>query len=249
MEKFDNGVYGNYDNFVDNDLTATNSKNRNNIGCKKLKKLTLRHCKSLTDETLKHIVYYAFDRIEHLDLTRCTGISDNGFRFWKQPQQRAGSFNNLETLILSECVFLTDDTIFSLTTCCPVLKYLNLSFCFSITDASLEVICLGLPLLEKLDVSFCGRAVSNASLLSISMHLRNLQKIWLKGCLRVTRSGVDSLLGGFAPLTFVDISQCRNAHMYQNGIMAERFQTTVPGGKKALIKIEENGGRVVEVII
>ncbi|KAL6946960.1 hypothetical protein ACO0QE_001816 [Hanseniaspora vineae] len=222
------------------------AQRRSNVGCPSLHSLTVRHCKGITDLSLKHISQYAFSRIKHLDLTRCTGITDKGFQSWKS----AGViFQNLHTLILSECVFLTDEAIFNITAICPFLKVLNISFCFSITDAGLDVICFGLQQLEQLDVSFCGRAVSNASLLSISVHLKNLQKIWLKGCLRVTRSGVDSLLSGFAPLTFLDISQCKNAHVYQNGLKAEQFQTLEEGGKTALIKVESNGGRIVELII
>ena len=217
-----------------------------NVGCPNLHSLTVRHCKGITDLSLKHISQYAFNRINRLDLTRCTGITDKGFQSWKS----AGViFQNLHTLILSECVFLTDEAIFNITASCPFLKILNISFCFSITDAGLDVICFGLQQLEQLDVSFCGRAVSNASLLSISVHLKKLQKIWLKGCLRVTRSGVDSLLSGFAPLTFLDISQCKNAHVYQDGLKAEQFQTLEQGGKTALIKVESNGGRIIELIV
>ncbi|SCU90575.1 LAME_0E09142g1_1 [Lachancea meyersii CBS 8951] len=214
-----------------------------NVGCPNLKILTLRHCKSLTDSTLRHIALYARHNLKQLDLTRCTGITDVGFLYWGYE-----SFANLEKLVLSECIFLTDDSIRSIANCTGRLRELYLSFCCSLTDASLETLCLGCPNLEVLDLSFCGRAVSDVSLLGISMHLRKLQRIILKGCQRVTRSGLDSLLGGFTSLTYIDISQCKNAHMYQGGIEATKFEP-VGKSKSVFLKTEENKERCVEVVI
>ena len=110
-----------------------------------------------------------------------------------------------------------------------------------------DSLCVGCQKLEYLDISFCGRAVSDVSLLNISMHLRNLKHISLKGCLRVTRSGVDSLLGGYAPLKLIDISQCKNAHMYQGGIPATRFETVT--GSKSVFLTMEDSSRYVEVVM
>lgn len=213
------------------------------IGCRNLKKLVLRYCKGITDLTLYHLSLYANDKLSELDLTRCTGLTDNGFSYWGLQR-----FERLESLILSECIFLTDISIRSIANCASNLRILNLSFCCSLTDASIELLCLGCPQLENLNLSFCGRAVGDVSLLGISMHLRKLQKISLKGCLRVTRSGVDSLLGGFAPLQFIDISQCKNAHMYQGGIEATKFET-LPGCRSIYLTMENNEGRCVKVVV
>ena len=97
----------------------------------------------------------------YLDFTRCTGLTDVGFSYWSFQ-----SFPNLEVLILSECIFLTDSTIRSVVNSCPNLAHLNLSFCCSLTDASIELLCVGCQKLEYLDISFCGRAVSDVSLLN-----------------------------------------------------------------------------------
>ncbi|SCV04883.1 LANO_0G13520g1_1 [Lachancea nothofagi CBS 11611] len=213
------------------------------VGCPNLKVLTLRHCKSLTDSTLHHIALYTRHILNSLDLTRCTGITDVGFSYWGYQ-----SFANLEKLVLSECIFLTDNSIRSIVSCAGRLRELYLSFCCSLTDGALEILCLGCPNLEVLDLSFCGRAVSDVSLLGLSMHLRKLRRIILKGCLRVTRSGLDSLLGGFTSLTYIDISQCKNAHMYQGGIEATKFQPTGKS-KSVFLTMEDNNDRCVEVII
>ncbi|CEP61684.1 uncharacterized protein LALA0_S03e08482g [Lachancea lanzarotensis] len=225
------------------EMFDANERTSLNIGCPSLKVLTLRHCKSITDSTLRHIALYGRQNLRELDLTRCTGITDVGFLYWGYH-----TFPNLEKLVLSECVFLTDDSIRSIASCASGLRILQLSFCCSLTDASLETLCLGCPNLEVLDLSFCGRAVSDVSLLALSMHLRKLRKITLKGCLRVTRSGLDSLLGGFTSLTYIDISQCKNAHMYQGGIQATKFEP-VGNSKSVFLRMEDNKERCVEVVI
>lgn len=215
---------------------------QNPIGCGNLKKMILRHCKNLTDLTLYHMSLYGKDHLQYLDFARCTGLTDAGFSYWSfQP------FENLKSLILSECIFLTDNTVRSIASSCPNLTVLNLSFCCSLTDASIELLCIGCRNLEFLDISFCGRAVSDVSLLHISMHLPKLQYIRLKGCLRVTRSGVDSLLCGCAPLRFIDISQCKNAHIYQGGIPAARLEPA--SGSKSVLLTMENRESCVEVVI
>ncbi|AAS52828.1 AER145Wp [Eremothecium gossypii ATCC 10895] len=214
----------------------------NQIGCRSLHKLVLRYCKNITDTTLYHISIYAKERLTYLDLTRCTGLTDMGFSYWSSQL-----FMNLHTLILTECIFLTDVGIRSIVNCAPNLEHLNLSFCCSLTELAVELLWIGCLHLRTLDLSFCGRAVNNVSLLGISMHLRKLQRIILKGCPRITRSGVDSLLGGFAPLAYIDISQCRNAHMYQGGPPATKFNLA-PGCKSIHLTME-GSGRCVEVVV
>ncbi|SCU98717.1 LADA_0H14928g1_1 [Lachancea dasiensis] len=219
-----------------------NDKQTTNVGCPNLKVLTLRHCKSLTDSTLRHIALYAHHNLTELDLTRCTGLTDVGFSYWGYQK-----FASLKKLVLSECIFLTDDSIRSIAHSASVLRELYLSFCCSLTDTALEILCLQCPDLEVLDLSFCGRAVSDVSLLGISMHLRKLRRIILKGCLRVTRSGLDSLLGGYTSLNYIDISQCKNAHMYQGGIEATKFET-IGSRRSVFLTMEDSKDTYVQVV-
>ncbi|AGO12490.1 AaceriAER145Wp [[Ashbya] aceris (nom. inval.)] len=223
-------------------FTINHTPTLDKIGCRSLHKLKLRYCKNITDMTLYHLSVYARERLTYLDLTRCTGLTDMGFSYWSSQL-----FLNLHTLILTECIFLTDVGIRSIVNCAPNLEHLNLSFCCSLTELAVELLWIGCLHLRTLDLSFCGRAVNNVSLLGISMHLRKLERIILKGCPRITRSGVDSLLGGFAPLAYIDISQCRNAHMYQGGPPATKFNLA-PGCKSIYLTME-GSGRCVEVVL
>lgn len=201
----------------------------NDVGCKNLKILNVGYCKHLTDNIMYHISNHANKRLESLDLTRCTTITDKGFQYWTYR-----SFPNLKKLSLKDCTFLTDKSITSIANAANSLEILDLNFCCALSDISIEVLCLGCQNLRELDLSFCGSAVSDSSLVAISIHLRNLEKLILKGCVRVTRAGIDALLSGCSPLNYINVSQCRNAHVYPGRIPAQKLQVN-PQTKSAFV--------------
>lgn len=179
------------------------------IGCPALSSLTLSYCKHVTDRTMHHLANHASSRLKYLDLTRCTTITDTGFAYWSQSS--ASKFTSLQTLILADCTYLSDQAIIHLVSAAGMaLKKLDLSFCCALSDTSTEVISLGCPKLESLDMSFCGSAVSDASLRSIGNHLNNLRHLAVRGCVRVTGMGVDAVVDGCKLLNSFDVSQCRN---------------------------------------
>lgn len=188
------------------------------IGCKNLRVLNVGYCKHVTDNVMYHIAENAADRLVSLDLTRCTTITDKGFQSWTPK-----AFPNLRSLSLKDCTFLTDKSIIAIANSATNIETLNLGFCCALTDLAIEVLCLGCPKLIDLDLSFCGSAVSDSSLVGISLHLKHLQRLVLRGCVRVTRAGVDALLSGCSPLSHIDITQCRNAHYYPGRIPAQRL--------------------------
>lgn len=190
-----------------------------NVGCKNLKIIDVGYCKHLTDKIMYHISQNANTRLESLNLTRCTTITDQGFEHWNKR-----SFPNLKKLSLKDCTFLTDKSIISIANSANNLEILDLKFCCALSDVSIDMLCLGCPKLKHLDLSFCGSAVSDFSLVAISLHLRFLEKIILKGCIRVTRAGIDSLLSGCSPLNYINISQCKNAHIYPGGMPAQKLK-------------------------
>lgn len=179
------------------------------IGCPSLSSLTLSYCKHVTDRTMHHLANHASSRLRYLDLTRCTTITDTGFAYWSQSS--ASKFTSLQTLILADCTYLSDQAIIHLVSAAGMaLKKLDLSFCCALSDTSTEVISLGCPKLESLDMSFCGSAVSDASLRSIGNHLNDLRHLAVRGCVRVTGMGVDAVVDGCKQLNSFDVSQCRN---------------------------------------
>ncbi|ABN68338.2 Leucine rich repeat protein, contains F-box, partial [Scheffersomyces stipitis CBS 6054] len=212
------------------------------IGCKSLKILNIGYCKHLTDNVMQHIANHASQRLESLDLTRCTAITDRGFQYWTYK-----SFPNLKKLSLKDCTFLTDKSIISIANSATNLEILDLNFCCALSDIAIEVLCLGCPNIRELDLSFCGSAVSDSSLVAISLHLRSLEKLILKGCVRVTRAGVDALLSGCSPLSYINISQCKNAHIYPGNIPAQKLNVN-PQTKSAFVTAGSNQN-IIEIVI
>lgn len=211
-------------------------------GSKNLKVLNLGYCKHLTDGIMYHIAMHANQRLEMLDLTRCTTITDAGFQHWTYR-----NFPNLKKLSLKDCTFLSDKSVISLANAVPMLEVLDLNFCCALSDIAVEVLCLGCQNLRELDLSFCGSAVSDPSLVAISLHLVRLEKLVVKGCVRITRAGVDALLSGYSPLSHLNISQCRNAHVYPGNITAEKFKVN-PSTKSAFITAGP-AQKIIEIVI
>ncbi|TQV96374.1 hypothetical protein V2A60_003214 [Cordyceps javanica] len=175
------------------------------IGCPKLNTLNLSYCKHITDRSMAHLAAHASDRIRSLSLTRCTSITDAGFQAWAQYK-----FEKLTHLCLADCTYLSDHAIVALVNAAKSLTHLDLSFCCALSDTATEVVALGLPKLRELRLAFCGSAVSDASLQTIALHLPELEGLSVRGCVRVTGKGVESLVKECTWLSWLDVSQCRN---------------------------------------
>ncbi|KAI0444405.1 hypothetical protein F4803DRAFT_560932 [Xylaria telfairii] len=182
------------------------------IGCPKLKRLNLSYCKHITDRSMAHMAAHASHRLQSLSLTRCTSITDAGFQSWAPFR-----FVNLSHLCLADCTYLSDNAIVALVNAAKALTHLDLSFCCALSDTATEVVALGLPHLRELKMAFCGSAVSDNSLACIALHLNDLERLSVRGCVRVTSSGVESVLEGCGQLAWTDISQCRNLESWVNG--------------------------------
>lgn len=198
------------------------------VGCPKLRRLTLSYCKHITDRSMAHIAVHAASRIESIDLTRCTTITDVGFQHWS-----VYPFPRLTKLVLADCTYLTDNAIVYLTNAAKGLRELDLvsttniditskmlttsqSFCCALSDTATEVLALGLPNLTHLNLAFCGSAVSDTSLRCISLHLLELRNLSVRGCVRVTGTGVEAVVEGCRDLEVFDVSQCKNLARWLN---------------------------------
>jgi F-box/leucine-rich repeat protein 7 len=74
---------------------------------------------------MAHLAVHAHARLQSIDLTRCTTITDGGFQHWS-----IYKFARLERLILADCTYLTDNAIVYLTNAAKGLKELDL-VCFA----------------------------------------------------------------------------------------------------------------------
>jgi len=98
------------------------------------------------------------------------------------------------------------------------------SFCCALSDIATEVLALGCPSLQHLNLAFCGSAVSDASLRVISRHLLELRELSVRGCVRVTGVGVESVVEGCENLDAFDVSQCRNLTPWIEGGGREKIR-------------------------
>jgi F-box/leucine-rich repeat protein 7 len=204
------------------------------IGASKLKRLTLSYCKHVQDRSMAHIAVHASERLEVLDLTRCTSISDAGFHSWSIYE-----FKNLRKLVLADCTYLSDQAIVGVVGGCRGLKVLDLSFCCALSDTATEVLALGLPALRSLNMAFCGSAVSDNSLRCIGLHLLELRYLSVRGCVRVTGQGVESVVEGCRHLEEFDISQCKNLRLWLDRGGIEKVNGT--WGRNVKFDVVANG--------
>ncbi|KAI1454664.1 RNI-like protein [Annulohypoxylon moriforme] len=195
------------------------------IGCPKLKRLNLSYCKHITDRSMAHMAAHASSRLQSLSLTRCTSITDAGFQSWAPFR-----FTNLSYLCLADCTYLSDNAIVALVHAAKSLTHLDLSFCCALSDTATEVVALGLPRLRELKMAFCGSAVSDNSLACIALHLNDLERLSVRGCVRVTANGIESVLDGCAGLVWADVSQCRNLEGWIKGGGVYRWGYDERGG-------------------
>lgn len=195
------------------------------IGASKLRRLSLSYCKHIQDRSMAHIAAHASNRLESLDLTRCTSISDAGFHTWG-----VYDFKHMRRLVLADCTYLSDQAIVGVVGGCRGLRDLDLSFCCALSDTATEVLALGLPALRRLNMAFCGSAVSDNSLRCIGLHLLDLRYLSVRGCVRVTGQGVESVVDGCAHLEHFDVSQCKNLKPWLGRGGVQMVNGPPPGG-------------------
>lgn len=221
-------------------LKLIGTKGDYSSGCHNLQDLRLGYCKYLTDKTMDHIINNSSDVLVNLDLTRCTTITDNGFMNFNN-----NIFTRLKRLILKDCTFLSDIVVERITLSCPNLEVLDLTFCCMLTDYSLKLLGFRCKKLIDLNLSFCGAAVSDYSLTELKP-LINLNYLSIKGCVRVTREGVDMLLTELKNLKELNLLQCTRVNVFR-GVNVKPFDK-LNGSKYSCLKIKPHG-RIVKVYV
>ncbi|KAI8808957.1 hypothetical protein BJ742DRAFT_807006 [Cladochytrium replicatum] len=185
-------------------------------GCRRLQSLSLSYCKNLTDAIFDHPNWA---NIKRLNIQRCTGIFDPAFLHWKKVAQAAAIADNrpesphpfeMEELFLSDCSFLTDSAVASISSVGSNLRILSLSFCCALTEDSLVLLSRGCPQLQVLDLSFCGGAVTDSSLETLGKGLTSsLERLSVRGCIQVTNAGLCNLEILCPSLVALNVSQCK----------------------------------------
>ena len=109
-------------------------------------------------------------RLKHLDLQRCTELTDNGVKNLEY------ALPYLESLVLSECSELTDASVIPILRNTPCLTYVELEELENLSNVTLVELAKSpcASRLEHLGVSFCD-GLSDVGMLPIFKNCRNLR--------------------------------------------------------------------------
>ncbi|XP_053282386.1 dynein regulatory complex subunit 6 [Pleuronectes platessa] len=135
----------------------------------KLSHLNLSYCAKLTDASLE---WLRGSSIRSLDLRGCN-IQDQGLAAMEEI--------NLTTLVLAECV--------------------------KITDNGIKILCQNMKDLEHVDVSHCV-ALSDLAIRAFSFYCRSLFTLRMSGCPKMTDMAMQYLTGEAQYLRELDVSGC-----------------------------------------
>jgi F-box/leucine-rich repeat protein 7 len=164
----------------------------------------LSYCKALSDTSLASISTMCTN-IRRLNLQRCLGITDVGYATFGTMLH-----NKLHELQISDCSFLTDSAMKHISESCPNLKVLNISFCCALSEVSIQYLTHGCPKMKAFDASFCGNAISDETISIIATNWKDLEKLSVRGCVRIGNAAVQYLVDNCRTLKTLNISSCKN---------------------------------------
>eukprot|EP01135_Chromosphaera_perkinsii_P004405 Nk52_evm8s280 gene=Nk52_evmTU8s280 len=165
--------------------------------------LELSYCKNLTELSIEHISKHC-SKLTHLNLQRCTGISNAGFlSFTKSPPLLF-----LKHLNLSDCMILNDAGLESVLKSIPNVEHLDLSFCSSLTDNCFSSFS-ELKKLKHLSLGGCGNASTDAGMaLLFKDDMPHLKSLNLRNASQLTDKGLETILE-HSSLSVLDLRYCK----------------------------------------
>eukprot|EP00899_Mesostigma_viride_P005086 jgi/Mesvir1/14579/Mv05256-RA.1 len=111
-------------------------------------------------------------------------------------------YTSLMHVDLSDCIKLSDASMSSLLSQCPVLTYLDLSGCVSVSDETLQALARHCPELLDLSVSRCPNVALE------EVHLPSLRTANLTGCVGMNSDGARASLDGWTCLEDLRLDDC-----------------------------------------
>lgn len=147
--------------------------------CVRIKSLSLRNCKNISDESIIQLVNHCTQMVE-LDVSYCD-ITD------KSLSQFSVGFSKLEVLRLEELESVTAQGISRLGGC-KKLQTLVLTNCKGVSNESLQLISQNCPLIKSIDLSFCN-VLSFPTLTQCLSQWPELRELSLRGYLAIEKAG------------------------------------------------------------
>lgn len=153
--------------------------------------------KGLSEVDLEGVLLCIHKNIRSLNLKRCYSLTDESLRSICHKKTSWGHTSHLgsihvHTLILTDCIQLTDVSMGWISTGCPNIEILNISGCLSLTDWGLRALNR-IPQLRLLDLSY-------------------LPKITIKGLKMLFIGEEDAPATTGSSLYDINLSNCINIH-------------------------------------
>lgn len=189
--------------------------------CKRLRSISLKGCKKLTDVGLKALGQCG--SLESVNLGQASGLTDgaliaicNGNPCLKNLVVSYGQVSDralkavatcklMQELALNNCSRVTNDGLILIAQGCPLLRYISVSYCEQISDSGVVALANGCKGILKIRLDGC-RLLSNPSVRILCQANKKLRYLSLQHCTKLSDDVFHHLLS--APsLRFVDLGR------------------------------------------
>eukprot|EP00301_Raphidiophrys_heterophryoidea_P026120 c8936_g1_i1.p1 GENE.c8936_g1_i1~~c8936_g1_i1.p1 ORF type:complete len:243 (-),score=64.41 c8936_g1_i1:28-756(-) len=171
---------------------------------KTLTSLNLSGTKHIKDKTLVSLTAHCTE-MTHLDLTRCTGLSD------KALGNLCEKLDKLQSLLLYACGQFRDQAVQAAVQHCRMLHTLDVCGFNHITDDAFAVVeCVQLT---SLNITWCVQ-LTDKTLIAIAAQCKKLQSVQLMGLRDVSDSGIQALADGCPDMEQLNINGCPSIKLF-----------------------------------
>ncbi|GJN07190.1 hypothetical protein PR202_ga24998 [Eleusine coracana subsp. coracana] len=171
---------------------------------KNLLKLDITCCRNITDASLASITTSCTSLIS-LRMESCAHVSSEGLKLIGKAESYCWMYK-LSSLKIGICLKISDEGLTQIGKSCPELRDIDLYRCGDISDNGVIRIAQGCPKLESINLSYCT-GITDRSLISLSK-CSNLNTLEIRGCPRVSSSGIAEIAMGCRLLSKLDIKKC-----------------------------------------
>lgn len=166
-----------------------------------LKRLTLRGCKSVSDNSMR-IFSENCRNLEEINLDDCKQLTDETCK------SLAAHCHKLTHLNIASCD-VSDESLLAVGQGCKQLKHINISNCNKIRPQGIECLARNCPnLLTFISVACREATINDDSLRRLTSGCKKLKMINLNGCSAITDEGVKHMAENCHQLVYCCLSKC-----------------------------------------